>query len=420
MTFLAWVLVLLEIGLLAAAALLRARAPVGSPWRLHEAMLAWQTLYFTGAAALLVTSPGNDTTTFVLMACLAQLSLTATALVLSARRTPAPVVRTVMRRGEQTVAWAVALVSSAVCLAFIVAILRNEELLLILAGVVTGDERFLDFRTTMTSGTAVYLAPGYVKQFRDVLLPAALIALVAFSGRTRWWLVVPMGLVGFGAAILSGERFSLMVYILAFGFALALRPESRRLAVRVVAPVFAVVLLAAFVGSTILLGRADADSGLLTIIGDSVAALFDRIVLTLPRENAGGFEVWYPLAPTWGRNWLSAISGILPGSQTGLDQELHEVLGGSALGSSPLGLAPDTFLAWGVVGTVLFPALFCLALERADAALIESGSPLAKSLRVALVPLSFAWYSPFLFLLSGGAVLVGGAIALSVTSRADR
>ena len=417
MTVFVWMLVALEFALLLAFVALRDRASAGTPWRLHEAMLAWQSLYFVGAAAQLMISPGAATTTFVLLVTIAQLSLTATALTLCALRRTPPDVPPIMSPVENAIAWGLAVASTLVCFAFVVAILRNEELLLILAGVLTGDERFLDFRTTMTSGTAVYLAPGYVKQFRDVLLPGSLIALVAFTGRPRWWLIVPMGLLGFGAALLSGERFSLMVYILAFGFALALRPDSRRAALRVVVPVFALVLFTAFVASTVLLGRSSEDSSLLTVISEAAVALFDRIALTLPRENAGGFGIWQPLAPTWGQNWLSAIAGILPGAQTGLDQDLHEVLGGSAMGSSPLGLAPDAYLAWGTLGIVICPALYCLLLDRADTALVDSASPLAKALRVALLPLSFAWYSPFLFLLNGGAVLVGGAVAIALWRR---
>ena len=66
---------------------------------------------------------------------------------------------------------------------------------------------------------------------------------------------------------------------------------------------------------------------------------------------------------------------------------------------------------------MICPALYCLLLDRADTALVDSASPLAKALRVALLPLSFAWYSPFLFLLNGGAVLVGGAVAIALWRR---
>lgn len=419
MTALAWGLSLLGLVMIALYVFVRHRTREDS-WRLFEALLAWQTLYFIGAASQLVLSPGDATGRFVSMVATAYLALTTTAIILRSSVRLAPAAPPPLEGRESALVWSAAGIAALVCLVFIVAILRNEQLLLILAGVVTGDAQFLDFRTTMYSGAAVYLAPGYVKQFRDVLLPAGLIAVIGFQLRPFWPGVVALALLGFGAALLSGERFALMIYVLTIGVAFAIRPSTRAIALRAGVPVFALALFGAFVGFTVLLGRAEQDASFFSLIADAGIALFDRLVLTLPRENAGGFAVWSPLAPSWGANWTSAIAGILPGSQTGLDQELHEVLGGSALGTSPLGLAPDAFLAWGILGLAIWPPLFCLLLDGADRLLVRAGRASGQALRVALVPLSFGWYSPFLFILNGGVVLIAVAVALRVLDRHGR
>jgi hypothetical protein len=389
----------------------RARVPL-SEWRLHEVLLLWQTLYWMGGVGVAITDPVPSNLLFGLLVSLAELSaVTAALLGVAARRADAgPSGATVLRPIEKWGAVGLGGVSALVCAAFTISVLRDESLALILAGVITGEGSFLEYRLTMYSGEATYLAPGYVKQFRDVLLPVAIVSLAAFERGPARWLVPVFAAAGAVASVLSGERFVIMVYVFTLGLAFALRPRASQRA-KWVAPVLAGGgVFAAFVGATILLGRAEADQGPLGVLLGAAGALFDRVVMAVPRENAAGFSLWGPLAPTWGATWLADLSGVLPGVQAGLDHEIHDLLGGGSQGSSPLGMPADLYLAWGAIGVAALPLLYSLALQALDGALRGSSLAVARSLRFVLVPLTFAWYSPFLFILNGGVVLCAGAV----------
>jgi hypothetical protein len=175
--------------------------------------------------------------------------------------------------------------------------------------------------------------------------------------------------------------------------------------------------IAAFVGATIVLGRTTAGASPITAVFESVWGLVDRMVLTVPRENAAGFPVWSLIAPTWGKSWLADLIGIIPGAQESLSNELHALLGGSPLGNSTLGLSADVYLAWGMVGVVIIPFAYALLLSTFDRMLLKSSSALARTFRFSCIPLTFSWYSPFLFILNGGVVLMAVAYYAKVESR---
>lgn len=414
MTAFAYLLAALDWLLLAVYVAQRVLSTPRPPWRLYEVLLGWQSLFFLGCCGLLVAAPDAPTLEFIVIGLVGQLSLTTGVLIASALPVAVAPLAPELSAWERRIAYSTMVAAGIVCAAFTFAVLRNEELGLILAGVVTGDEKFLDYRLMMTQGEAIYLAPGYVKQFRDVLLPASLLTLMAFTATPIWWLVLPMWAVGAVAAVLSGERSVIMISLFVLGAGLVLRPGISAAARRTVIALAGALVFAAFIGSTVLLGRATEDASTVAILVESAEGLFDRAALTVPRENSLGFPMWGALAPTNGRSWLGALSGILPQSQRGLDNELHELLGGGAAGNAPLGLSPDAYLAFGMLGVMLAPLLFVMMLAYADRLLLERPVAIARALRIMLVPLSFGWYSPFLFILNGGVVLLFGAFALGL------
>jgi hypothetical protein len=252
----------------------------------------------------------------------------------------------------------------------------------------------------------VYLAPGYVKQFRDILLLGSLLFLSSNSPRVPVASLASLLSVGFVAAVLSGERAVLMVFFFALGAMVILRPHRSAQSRRFIGLSAAAVIVAAFVAATYLLGRTTVDATFVEIIGESISGLIDRVVLTVPRENAEGYGFWSAIAPTWGASWFEDLLGILPGVQSSLGNEIHAFLGGSPLGNSALGLSSDLYLNWGLIGVALLPAAMAVALARFDEFLLDGASGLLRAVRIVILPLTFAWYSPFLFLLNGGAVLV--------------
>lgn len=387
-------------------------------WRLQEAVLLWHTLTWIGSCTLMITEPSTSMSLFSTIVSFSQMSCTAGAIVALARTSRAPVPPPpALTPREHTIALSAGILSAVVCVAFISTVLRNDQLGLMLASVLTGDGSFLEYRVTMSSGDAIYLAPGYVKQFRDVMLPSALLAYAVFASPPRPWLATALGILGAAAAILSGERSVIMIYVFVFSAVFVLRPQRRARARWIVPTIAGVAVFSAFLGATLLLGRADVEAGALALVMDSAGALFDRVALAVPRENAGGFIVWGPIAPTWGMTWLADLATMLPGTQSGLSNELHDLLGGGPMGSSPLGLPSDTYLAWGIMGVAVVPFLYCTLLQRADEELLRSGLALPRVLRVVLFPLTFAWYSPFLFILNGGALLLAAYLTLRLLRR---
>jgi hypothetical protein len=143
-----------------------------------------------------------------------------------------------------------------------------------------------------------------------------------------------------------------------------------------------------------------------TTIADIMVALAHRSVMAAPQENAFSYEYWAPQAPSWGRGWSVDLASIRPGTQKQISNELSEANLGGNLGNSPLAMPTDLYYNWGVVGVILFSLLYPLFYLLLDILLTASRSPLLLASKVFLffsVPLM---YSPFLFVLYGGAAVV--------------
>jgi hypothetical protein len=388
-------------------------------WRLWDAIVLWHTLYWMGACALLRSESGATLPVFLAIVSLAQVSGVAGALVATAYmvRSPEPASVPLLQPREMNLAALMGIAASVVCTVFIVVVLRNEQLGLLLASVVLGEGGYRDYRIVLYSGESVYVAPGYIRQFRDVMLPSVLIAVAAY-GPPRWrWLAIPLAVLGGVGAILSGERIVVMLFAFAIGAALVLRPHRRTYSRAALSMGVAAAVLAAFAGVTALLGRTveGVDPG---SAASTFAALVDRVILTLPRENLYSYQVWGEIGPTWGATWMNDFAGALPGVQRGLANQLADVQGMSILSGSPLGVAPDSYLAWGIVGTAALPFMYVAGLAYADHVLLRQPSALNQALRMVLVPWSFTWYSPFLFVLNGGFFLVAVVLARSTIPHA--
>ncbi len=408
-------LVLLCVVLMGLYLVARARVRPGSGPSLHEMPAVWAVIYLVGSLVIHVRDGGHAARHLAILAALSLASMLVTVLLLLHTDQIRPPASGEPPRIERTITWIVGVVSAGVCLLFIGAVVRNDELALMLFSVFAGDESALELRKAITSGREGYLAPGYVKQFREVLLPAALVLLIP---RTRRWgtlVVAGLGASGLGAALLSGQRFAVLVYLFALGVGVFLRVRVRRGARLVVLTLFGTGGFAAFLAVTVILGRADIDQGTGELIVTGMTNLIDRMVTTVPGENLNGYAVWSQWAPTHGASWMADLSSMLPGVQRGLSGELHQLLGGSEEGNAPLGLPADIYLAWGGVGVVLAPALFLVVLAWCERVLLERSVALGRSLRLVLFPLSFTWYSPFLFLLNGGLVLLATVGWLSMT-----
>jgi hypothetical protein len=402
---------LAELALLLAYVSLRRRTKWGPPFWIHEALLIGQALSWSGAVTLLALDPTAAVMRFVLFSCVAQISFTTGCILAISRPRTATGTSQVLTEGEVRSAYLLALGAAAVCLLFVVVILLNEDLGPILLSVITGDEDFISYRLIMSTGRAVYLAPGYVKQFRDVMLPVGFLVLIIGKAGVSRLLLAALWVVGFAAAILSGERSVLMIHVYVLGVGLVFKQGRSAATRRTIMIATMAIGASAFVGFTFLLGRTTIGASIFQVFGEALWGLFSRVALVVPSENAAGFPFWEPLVPTWGTSWFAELAGILPGVQNSFSNDLHALLGGSPLGNSTLGLAPDVYFAYGMVGAAVIPLLYAVILARIDWFLVDSPYLSARIARLAFMPLTLAWYSPFLFILNGGLVLCIFALA---------
>jgi len=313
---------------------------------------------------------------------------------------------------EQFSIKAMLLLSGIVCIAFVYAVFSNSIIgaLLSIASL-AGDSTLLDARKAITAGSAGYLAPGYVKQFRDIIIPIAIMATMVITPGFRR---SPVVWFGFGTAIIamlvSGQRLVFVIFfvalLLASYYTSQFAGRRRRVdAGRRRVPWLAIVLLLVAYGLlTVLLGRVNPDLSPFGLIAEISVNLFDRILLAAPQENLLTFEVWQNIGPTYGESWLADLGGILPGVRESLSNILHSATGGSIHGNSPLGLPADVWLAWGWAGLILIPFLYAFAIGLLDMLLLANRSAIFFAVKIYLFVILPICYSPYLFILYGGAV----------------
>jgi hypothetical protein len=317
--------------------------------------------------------------------------------------------------------------SAAACALFLYLVLRTDAIAALLGvGSVASDPDLLRARMLIASGSEAWLAPGYFKQFRDILLPVLLAAAIILDPRCLrriwFWALTALALL---AVLVSGQRLVVVVFLISLAMAahyariaVAIRRAQRR-RIRVPWKAAAIVMLG-YGALTFLLGRVRDESGegglMLRIAGN----FLDRVFLAAPRENSLTYPVWSEAGPSTGMSWLNDLSGVLPGTGEGLSNVLHMATGGSALGNSPLGLAPDTWLAWGWAGLAVLPAVLAVVAGLIDLACRMRRSPVLVGLRLYLFLILPVCYSPFILLLYGGGVAVVLITLILVIRRPSR
>jgi len=123
-------------------------------------------------------------------------------------------------------------VSSLVSVILLIAVFSHEHVRSLLLGALLHSSGTLnEARIIVSSGAEGYFAPGYVKQFRDIIVPILCVAAILCDGtyRRRGLLFAAL-LVALAATLVSGQRLVIIQYILCLGAAfvidrLSLRPK---------------------------------------------------------------------------------------------------------------------------------------------------------------------------------------------------
>lgn len=246
--------------------------------------------------------------------------------------------------------WISFLVALLSCIAIVYATGTDRLLAALFRFVFSGDtsESVLDLRLGFSSGEEQWMAPGYVKQLRDILMPlGGLLVLFAIRRRTIRFVLLAFTLVPVISVLMisSGERSSVLLFLMAMFYVAARTVKRRNLSVAaVLGPLLVAALVA--VGTFIALTSSFADR---REYGDSNTALVfvDRVVTRYPEENVLGAPVWSRGAPFPGAGWLSELASVVPGTQKTLSNLIHENLGGGDLGNSVLGTWIDVYYNFG-------------------------------------------------------------------------
>lgn len=311
------------------------------------------------------------------------------------------------------------LFSSLISLLFIYFVFSNSIIgaLLSIASV-TGDSTLLVARKAITSGSEGYFAPGYIKQFRDILIPIFLIAIMFTHANTRMSLTTKLiFLVSLGSAVLamlvSGQRLVIIILLVTLFMGrhyyakIRLQRDPQKKNKRTGQLVLISALLLFYGGSTILLGRVTEDASLSESILGLAGGFFERVFLASPSENMTTYRFWGAIGPTMGDSWVGELGTILPGMKGfSLANQLHSLMGGSEEGNSPLGLPVDVWFAWGWTGVLIIPFFYAIFWGFLDMVLMSERSPLFGALKIYLALAAPIMMSPYGFILYGGAVAV--------------
>jgi hypothetical protein len=308
---------------------------------------------------------------------------------------------------------------------WIVYIIGAEKLLAALYQFTIGNEldnSVLELRLSIYTGEDRWIAPGYVKQLRDIVLPLAVLILLFTQKRSGARFLLLASLVIPAVALLmmsSGERGPLLLFLTAAVYAASQAGITglQRMSVSMI-PLLLIIAVGA-AGFTVL-----SSSFVSRSYEDTSAAviLADRVITRMPEENIHGAPVWTKGAPFPGAGWLSELGTVLPGTQQSLSNLIHEHLGGGDRGNSVLGMWTDVFYNFGFwLGLAIANLLgFLVAIFNHW---VNKSRQLSTSANVCGLWLSICMMmvvSPFGFLLYGPFVLSVVLLLLTIIARVQR
>ena len=282
-------------------------------------------------------------------------------------------------------------------------------------------------RKMISSGEKGYFFPGLVKQLRDVLAPAYLYYLLAYTrpGTFRKMTVLVL-LTTLLAVFFGGQRtpYLVLAWVVFAGckthqFLRSGRKLQSLTAMRGMG--YLLIAVPALAGINALLGRTQAGSGLLEILWGTLQGLYERLVMVVPQSSIEAFQFVMVRDVGFAELWIADLAALMPGTQTGFSSQLHSYLGGSVQGNAVLGLPVNAYFNAGMIGVIAFPIVVMLAAAVLDRCVAKLRNPFLYSARCVMVAFLPICYDPYIFLLSGGLFFLAvlGAVVLFGSSRVD-
>jgi len=269
------------------------------------------------------------------------------------------------------------------------------------------DSSVLELRLGLATGEEKWVAPGYTKQVRDIMLPLGTFLVLFTLPRKRMAFIVTALLIIPTVALLmisTGERAPVIFFLVGGAYS-AMRCaewgfQSRRAVTALLIAMALIVLSTFYALTTSFTSREYGDTSTAII-------LLDRVVTRMPEENVIGAPVWSSGAPFPGAGWLLEIASVLPGTQATLSNLIHEHIGGGDRGNSALGMWVDVYYNFGWLLGVPVALLLGVvsALFNHWVNMLRSESRTAEICGLWLSVCMLFVFSPFGFLLYGPFVL---------------
>lgn len=250
---------------------------------------------------------------------------------------------------------AVFLFSVVVTIYYYVSIGYNMAMLIFGGG---GVQDYSTMRLNTYSGSD-YFAPGYVNQFKNVLLPISSAAIMywLWQARRKFELIafsvfaVPFLIYALAGTGQRGYLFFTGVSVVLAFVLHNIGGKFRIFSARILAFAVPVVLL---FGLMTISYYERGDQGASQVVGDIIIRF-----TTIQQEGAlVGFHYVNSLPIAWFTEWGKAFAGILPGMEgSTMSHEIHALMYGSARGTVPLSTVGSAYHNAGVVGVVMLFSL---------------------------------------------------------------
>lgn len=236
--------------------------------------------------------------------------------------------------------------------------------LLSLQGLFSGEDLDVATMRLESYGGSRYLFPGYVNQFKNVLLPALSIIMVHWLYHIRHpaRLLVAIGLSLFVSLMVlgTGQRGAFVVVgslVVAYAFNV-LGVKAFRYVLLFFAAFLPILLTA-----TAANGRTDVSEG---DIGSSIFSmleqLWDRVFFDNQSAGLTGFRYTSGLETKWGFEWFESLRGLLPGVEgSSLSGDIFALVYGSDRGTAPPSLWGSVHYNFGIIGIIIVPTLMAVS-----------------------------------------------------------
>ena len=221
---------------------------------------------------------------------------------------------------------------------------------LIISGV--SSQEISTLRLESYSGSSYY-APGYVNQFKNLLLPLTYTILLFHSWKNKKNMQTLILLCFLPIVLLfilgTGQRAFLMYTFVCVYIGL-IRSLKVKMSLQIIAGSTVIFL---FGISSYYLGRIS-DMSVISV----VSGILERVLLTEQYDSIVGFEYIYSKEVQFGYDWAQSLLGILPGHKgSTLQHEIFEIMHGTDRGTGAISTLGSIYYNFGVVGIIFMSLL---------------------------------------------------------------